>query len=251
MPVANLQTYRTVALRVSSSPGASYQQYSLEQSLTGALRQTCRFEAVGQPTGAPVDLLLDLTVTAAGRGGNGFIRNQNLATIDTLLVLTDGQTNELLGSARIHGESSQVDTGGGQSPEQQAVDIVAKTVAELLGKSGCSGPRVARAAPPPPAPPPVETPAHTEDHRAEADALNEQGKAKVRTAELDAAVQLFQQANQLAPDARYVYNICLAYEAGEQWDRALASCKEARGMNARPELVQKIDHRIDLLQHHQ
>jgi hypothetical protein len=256
MPVANLQVYRTVALRVQSAPYAQYQAYSLEQTLTGALRQTCGFEAIGPSTGAPVDLALDVTITGAGRGGAGWIKNNNLATLDTLLVLTDGQSGELLGSARIHGQSSQIVTNG-ETPEQQAVGVVAKTVVDLLGKSGCSGPRVARApVAPPPANPPANPPAEAgkpdyEAHRAEADQLNEQGKAKVRTAELDAAVQLFEQANALAPDPRYVYNTCLAYEAAEKWDNALASCKQARGMSPKPELVQKIDHRIELLQHHQ
>ena len=73
-----------------------------------------------------------------------------------------------------------------------------------------------------------------DDHRADADKLNDQGKDKFRTADLNGALGLFQQANSLDPDPRYVLNICLAYEALEKWGDAMASCKQARAMNPPP-----------------
>jgi hypothetical protein len=149
------------------------------------------------------------------------------------------------------------------NPEQQAVDVVAKTIADMLAKSGCSGPRLAKAPPPPPpahdtSPPATGSnsgsatlpPPDTDAHRAEADKLNEDGKLKFRSADLQGAIALFQQANQLAPDARYVFNICLAYEALQQWDQAISTCKSARP-TANADLQAKIDHRLDLLAHHQ
>jgi tetratricopeptide (TPR) repeat protein len=259
MPVANLQTYKTVALRVTSVQQAQGQAYYLESSVLSRLAQVCPQMGVGRYNGAPADLYLDLNVTGAGRGGGGWVTNPNLATIDTLLVLTDGSSNELIGSARIHGQSSQVAMNTG-NPESEAVDVVAKTIAEMLAKSGCSGPRVAKAAPPPPPPPPPTgsdtgsaspPPVDTEAHRAEADKINEDGKAKFRTADLAGAIALFQQANQLAPDPRYVFNICLAYEAQQQFQQATTSCQQAKAMNPKPELETKIDHRLDLLAHKQ
>jgi tetratricopeptide (TPR) repeat protein len=265
MPVANLQTYKTVALRVAAVPQAQGQAYYLESAVLERLHGQCGFEAVARAGGQPADLYLDLNVTAAGRGGSGWITNANLATMDTLLVLTDGQSGELIGSARIHGQSSQMALNN-NNPEQQAVDVIAKTIADMLAKSGCSGPRIAKAPPPVTTPPPntgsAEQPAQgsgagsatvaadTEAHRAEADKLNEDGKLKFRSADLSGAIALFEQANQLAPDARYTFNICLAYEAQQQWDQAIATCKEARS-TAKPDLQAKIDHRLDLLSHHQ
>jgi tetratricopeptide (TPR) repeat protein len=263
MPVANLQTYRTVALRVSAVPQAQGQAYYLESAVLSRLHGQCGFESVGRASGQPADLYLDLNVTAAGRGGSGWITNANLATMDTLLVLTDGQSGELIGSARIHGQSSQMAINN-NNPEQQAVDVVAKTIADMLAKSGCTGPRIARAAPPVETPPPGPGSAasqgsgagssavatDTDAHRAEADKLNEDGKLKFRSADLQGAIALFQQANQLAPDARYVYNICLAYEALQQWDQAVSNCKQARA-TAKPEMQAAIDKRLDLLAHHQ
>lgn len=258
MPVANLQTYRTVALRVSAVPQAQGQAYYLESSVLARLGQVCGFSGVGRYNGSPADLYLDLNVTGAGRGGSGWITNANLATIDTLLVLTDGQSGDLIGSARIHGQSSQMAINN-TNPEQQAVDVVAKTIADMLAKSGCSGPRIAKATPPPPPPPATGSatgsdttpPPDTEAHRAEAEKLNDDGKTKFRTADLPGAIALFQQANQLVPDPRYLFNLCLAYEAEQQWDQATASCKQARTMSPKPELQAKIDHRLELLAHKQ
>jgi hypothetical protein len=265
MPVANLQSYRTVALRVHSSAFASQgNAMFLEQAVTDKLRKQCGFERVGPASATPADVVLDLNITSMGRGGGGLIVNPNTATIDTLLVLSDGQDKELLGTAKIHGKSSGMIVNGG-SPDTEAIDVVAKTVADLLAKSGCSGPRVARAqTPPPPGPGPgsgsasvvtegsaATPPPADETHRAEAEALNDQGKERLFNADLAGAIAAFQQANTVLPDARYEFNLCVAFGAKEQWDNAIAACRHARGMNPEARLATKIDSRIDLLQHHQ
>lgn len=272
MPVANLQSYRTVALRVRSTAFASQGQATwLEQATINHLRKKCAFEVV--PVGQqPADVVLDLNITRTGRGGGGLISNENTAVLDALLVLTDGQDGQLLGTATIHGKSSGMIINN-QPPENEAIDVVGKTVADVLFKSGCGGPRVARAATPPPptgtgsgatvglgsgtgtgsgsgtgsgttAPP-------DDAKRAQAEQLNEQGKEKLYGADIPAALALFQQATALVPDPRYQFNVCIALGAQEQWDNAIAACQQARGMNPDAKLAAKIDHRIDLLQHRQ
>src|SRR5262249_25742800 len=153
----------------------------------------------------------------------------------------------------------------GQNPDAEAIDAIAKAVVDVLGKSGCAGPRVARvepAAPPPnpgsaaPLPPDPGTgsaapPPPDESHRAEAEALNAQGKDKLQNADMQGALVSFQQADSLLPDAKYEFNTCLAFEALEQWDNAMAACRRARGRNPDQRLLTKIDHRLDLLSHHQ
>jgi len=250
-PVANLKTYRAVGLRVQSSAFAAQGQAQyLENAVTDKLRRSCGFEAVGRAGDVKADVVLDLNITRTGRGDStGLVSNENLATIETMLVLSDGQTGELLGTARIKGKSSGIVINN-ETPELEAIDVVAKTIADTLVKSGCSGKRVAKAEPPPPPPPAEGTPppaAGDETKRAEAEKLNEQGKEKLRGADLAGALGSFQQAVALIPDARYQYNVCLTFEAQEQWANAVAACKQARGMNAEPRLVTKIDHRLDLL----
>ncbi|MEJ7597842.1 MAG: hypothetical protein WKG01_08045 [Kofleriaceae bacterium] len=127
-------------------------------------------------------------------------------------------------------------------------------MAEVLVKSGCSGPRIARAEPPPEPvrPEPARDggagpAAPDESTRAEAEALNEDGKLKLRSANIAGALAAFQQANAKLPDARYQFNVCLAYEAGEQWSQALVACREARTMDPQDKLLEKIDRRIELL----
>jgi len=269
MPIANLQSYRTVAVRVKSTAFASQGvAVALESAVFDQLHRKCGFEHAFRPGATPADVVLDLNITRAGHGGGGWVANENTATIETLLVLTDGPTGELLGTARIRGKSSGMIVNNG-SPETEAVGVVAKTVADILAKSGCSGPRIARAEEPAtptgPGPGPGSgqgsagqgsadqgtTAPPDETHRAEAEAINEQGKEKLRSDDMPGALAAFQQANALAPDARYVFNICLVYATQEQWDKAIAACRQARGMNPQPKLVEKIDHRLDLLQHHQ
>ena len=119
-PVANLQTYRTVALSVRSTAFAAQGlAVGMEAAVLQALRQKCGFEQIDRASTAPADVTLDLNITATGRGGGGLISNSNTATIDTLLVLTDGQSGDLLGTARIRGKSSGVLINSGR-PENEA-----------------------------------------------------------------------------------------------------------------------------------
>jgi hypothetical protein len=268
MPVANLKSYRTVALSVRSTAFASQGLASyLESSVLQKLQRQCGFEQVGRAGGPAADVVLDLNITASGRGGGGLISNNNLATIDTLLVLSDGQSGDLLGTARIRGKSSGMIINN-ERPEQEAIEVVAKSVTDLLAKSGCTGPRIARAEPPPQtgsaagsgdgsaagsgtsegsgSAAPVD-----DARRAEAEALNEDGKLKLRSADIPGALAAFEKASALVPDARYQYNVCLTLEAQEQWAKAVAACKQARAMNPEPRLVAKIDKRLELLAAHQ
>ncbi len=263
MPVANLQSYRSVALRVRSTAFASQgRAMYLEAAVTQQLRQKCGFEYVGPPAGTGTDVVLDLNITNAGRGsgGGGLITNSSQAFVDTLLVISDGRDGDLLGTARIRGRSGGMIINNG-APENEAIDVVAKTIAEMLAKSGCSGPRIARAEPIPDPVPAVgsagsagsgegstEAEPPDEARRAEAEAINEQGKEKLRGADIAGALAAFEQANTIFPDPRYVYNTCLAFEAQERWNDAIAACKRARSMNPEARLVAKIDNRIGLIQ---
>lgn len=267
MPIASMQSYNTVWLNVRSSAFASQgQAMMLEQAVVQKLQQKCSFASIQRAgSGPPPDVMLDLNITNTGRGSGGWIQNSSTAFIDTLLVLSEGQSGELLGSVRIHGTSSGMIVNGAP-PENEAVEVIAKTIAEMLGKSGCSGPRVAKQEPPPTTNPfnqgsgagsgtgsatGVGTPPVDDAKRGQAEALNKEGTDKLRGADVNGALADFQQANQLVADARYVYNICLAYEAGQQWDQATASCKQASTMTSDARLQEKISRRLDLIAHKQ
>jgi len=246
MPVANMQFYRSVAVRVRSNV-MGYQGFGqfLEQSVNTNLRQKCGFESVGGANDK-AELVLDLTITKAGKD-SGFITIQNQTVMEALLVLSDGQNGDLLGTAKISGNSAAMTTSG-SNPDQEAVEVVGKAVADLLAKSGCTGPRIARAEPPKLEAP---TPGVDERHRGEAEKLNEDGKNQMFGAHMPEALALFQQANQLLPDARYQFNVCLALGVMEKWNDAIGACNKAKSMNAKPELVAKIDRRLEALQKHQ
>src|SRR5262245_14401091 len=124
MPIAGLQTYRTVALRVHSSAFAAQGlAMFMQQSVLNRLHLQCGFEQI-DPTGrSRADMVLDLNLTKTARGGGGIISNGNLATIETLLVLTDGQAGDIIGTATIHGKSSGIVING-ESPENEAIDAV-------------------------------------------------------------------------------------------------------------------------------
>ena len=247
MPIANLQTYRTVAVRVHSTAFASQgRAMQLEAAMLDNLKKKCGFEQVSAGQAA-ADILLNLNITNAGRGGGGWISSDSTATLDALLVLTDGQDGELLGTARIHGSSSGMIVNGAP-PEGEAIGAVAKSIADLLGKSGCAGARVAKAVPPPK----VEDPQPPDEtRRPDADALNDQGKEKLYAGDTAGALALFQQATTTLPDARYEFNVCLTLGVQEHWDDAIASCRRAKAMKPQPALATRIDHRLELLTHHQ
>jgi len=260
MPVANLQSFRSIAVRVRNQTFASEgTKVALQNSVIDRLRRACQFDQIELASGQPSDILLDLNIIATGRGGGGFITNNNVATVDTLLVLADGQDNQLLGTAKIRGKSGGVVVNN-SVPEFEAVDKIAESVADLLSKSGCTGPRVAKVEPPPP-PPPDDTgsgsgssgaesppPPPPTGNLVEAEAVNEQGKEKLYAADLSAALALFQKAQAMHPDARFAFNVCIVQIQLEQWQPALASCQQAKALNPPATLAAKIDNRIAQLQ---
>jgi hypothetical protein len=260
MPIASMQQYRSVALRVHSTAFAAQgQAMQLENAVLTKLQSRCSFERVlagNQATGAGADIVLDLNVVGVGRGSSGIISNSSTAKLDTLLVISDSQ-GELLGTARIHGESSGMIINNA-APELEAIDVVAKTVADVFWKSGCSGPRIAKVEPPPTPPPATGSGAGSsaeapvdESHRAEAEKLNDDGKQKVFVADVQGALAAFQRAEALIPDARYEYNICSTLGLLEKWDDAIATCNRALARNPNASLTEKLKHKIELLQHHQ
>ncbi|MEO6772435.1 MAG: hypothetical protein ABI467_05360 [Kofleriaceae bacterium] len=252
MPIANLQTYRSVALRVHSTAFAAQgQAMQLESAVLDQMHQRCSFEELTGPAAQHADLVLDLNIVHTGRGGGGFISNSSTARLDTLLVISDGQDGDLLGTARIHGESSGMILNNAP-PELEAIDIVAKTVADVFAKSGCSGPRIAKAEPAPPPPTPDVTPTPVdESHRAEAEKANDDGKQKVFIADLQGARAAFQQADALVPDPKYEYNLCSTLGLLEKWDEATAICQGALAKQPPPALRAQLDHKLELLKHHQ
>jgi hypothetical protein len=252
MPIANMQSYNSIALRVHSSAFAAQgQAMQLSQAVANKLHASCAFAQVNEGLQARGDVALDLNITNTQRGGGGIISNSSTAHMETLLVISDGQSGDLLGTARIKGESSGMIINNAP-PELEAIDAIAKAIVDMLGKSGCAGPRIAKAEPPAPTPDPGHPqPAVDETRRPEAEKLDEDGKQKLFAADIKGALEAFTQANQIIPDARYEYNMCNALGLLEQWDNAIAECKKAKSMNPKPELVAKIDHKIDLLNHHQ
>lgn len=258
MPVASLGSYRTVAVRVHSSAFAAQgQAMYLEAQVLEKLRQKCGFERVDRASGEPADVVIDLNITGVGKGGEGWITSSSTATVDTLLVLTDGLDGQLLGAAKIRGKSSGMIVNNAP-PENEATGAVAKSVADLLAKSGCTGPRIARVVDPgpiatPPNPNPGDgsataVPPPDESHRKEAEAINDQGKEKLYAADYAGALAAFQRAFSLVPDPKYQFSICIVFGVQEQWDTAVAACQKARSMNPPPALAAKIDRRIELLQ---
>jgi hypothetical protein len=261
MPVANLQTYGTVALRVHTSAFAAQgQAMFLEQDVISNLKQKCGFTTVDRASGAPADLVLDLNIVSIGRGSGGWVSTGSTAYVETLLVLTDGVDGQLLGTAKIKGKSGGVIINNAP-PERDAIGAVAKSVGDLLAKSGCAGARIARAEPQP-----IDTGAGSgsdtgsgsagpvgpdESKRPEAEALNDAGKEKLYAADMATALSLFEKANATLPDAKYELNICIALGALERWDAAIAACNHAKTMNPSPSTEQKIDNRLTALKQRQ
>lgn len=250
-PIASLQSYRTVSVKVSTSgSGGRANAAAIAGIVEDKLRKSCGFESIVKPGGNPgADVQIDLNITNIARDTQGFVKNPNRALMDALLVLTDGTNGELMGTAKIHGKSSTVNMTTAQ-PEAQAADIVAQTVAEIMAKSGCSGPRIAKVVPPPPPPPNTGSgttpppPAVDETKRPDAEAANDAGKDLLRGGDAPGALASFQKANGLVPDARYLYNACIALAVEEQWDQAQSTCTQARGMTDKPEIISLIDQRL-------
>ncbi len=251
-PVANLQSYQTALVRVSSTPGLSQYTPVLEFATADALQQRCGFGRVVSPTQVgdlKPDLILDLNIRKSERGGGGFIKNPNLATVNVTMVLSDGIDESLLGSAEIRGKSAAVAIEG-NDPENEALIAVAKRVTAILGKSGCEGARVARPAPPKepePVVPPEGQPELTEEQLAEAEAANDEGKRLFRAAEIASAKAQFEKAISVAKDPRFYFNLCLAHEALTEYDSAVDACKTVLSASPRGRLAEKATQRLEII----
>jgi len=266
-PVADLRPYRVVAVRAAGSGQGANLVQQLEMGTVSQLASRCQFDSVVPAShlgSAQPDLVLDLNIQRAFRGGTGMIQNQNKAVVEVLAVLSDGVTQDLLGSAWIQGESSSVLVTGA-SPEGQAVDAVAKKIADVLGKSGCRGERIARA------PEQPEQPAEGGETAGEAggenggavggesgqgdparregaEALNDEGKALFKQANIEGAVDKFKAASALYPDPRYDFNLCISYETLKRYDEALAMCQQVIDKKPEQRLVDKAKSRIAIIQ---
>ena len=118
-PVANLQSHRTVLVRAAGISKAQQFINELADVTVSEVAKKCQFESVlpsSMARGEKPDLLIDLNIRKSFRGGTGLIKNHNKATVEVLVVLSDGVTDELLGSATIQAESASV-ASSGTSPE--------------------------------------------------------------------------------------------------------------------------------------
>jgi hypothetical protein len=262
VPLANLQPYTGLVVRATGASERRGGRLSLvlEHAAVDRIRRRCAFTDVqagsDAPPEMPADLFLDVTVQRSFRGGGGgLIQNENQATVDVKLVLSDGVDEELVGAADIRGKSGGLVINE-QSPEEEAVNAVADSIASILVRSGCAGPRVARARPPSrrKLPPPDAVDGDVElvadqasDVVAKAEAENEEGKRLFRTADVPGAKLHFQAAIRLHRDARYVFNMCLAEEALGRLDAAVSTCKSVIAMKPEPQLAEKAKLRLQIL----
>ena len=248
-PVANLQSYQNVLVRVGSSPGLERYSSVLEFATTDSMGQRCAFSRIVNPTQlgqTRPDLLVDLNIRRTERGGGGFIKNPNLATVNVTMVLSDGIDESLLGSAEIVGKSSAVGIDG-TDPENQALIAVAKRVTAILSKSGCEGPRVARVAEPVQPAQPVQPAGVTAEQVAQAETANNEGKRLFRAAEIASAKEQFLQAIRIVPDPKYQFNLCLAHEALNEYDAAAAACQNVINGGTDLRLSEKAQQRLSII----
>ncbi|HKE14133.1 MAG TPA: hypothetical protein VKB80_04700 [Kofleriaceae bacterium] len=260
VPLANLHSYRGVVVRATgrSHRRAGRLAFLLEHAAADKIRSRCAFSDVQAasdgPRDAPADLFLDVTVQRTYRGGGGgIIQNENQATVEVKLVLSDGVDEELVGAADIQGKSGGFIINN-RSPEEEAIGAVADTIATMLARSGCTGPRVARARPPARRRPPPGDDGNVElvserrtDVVAKAEAENDEGKRLFRSADVTGAKLHFQAAIRLHRDARYVFNMCLAEEALGRFDAAVTTCRQVIAMKPEPALADKARTRLDIL----
>jgi hypothetical protein len=251
-PVANLQSYQTALVRVASTQGLNQYTPVLEFATTDEMQKHCNFGRIVSPTqvgNLKPDLIVDLNIRRTERGGGGFIKNPNLATVNVTMVLSDGIDEELLGSAEIVGKSAAVAIEG-NDPENEALIAVAKRVTQILGKSGCVGERVARAEPPAEEPTPAEVPGSeglTPEQLAAAEAANDEGKRLFRAAEIAAAKAQFEQALGVSKDPRFYFNLCLAHEALSEYDSAVEACQSVLAAKPEARLAEKATQRLEII----
>jgi hypothetical protein len=272
-PVANLQPYRGLIVRGTRAGGRRMGRLAtmLEHAAVARIRNHCAFldvhPASESDQGGPDDLYLDVTVQRAFRGGIGIIQNESQATVDVKLVLSDGADQELIGAADIRGQSAGIVVGQ-ETPEEEAINAVADSIAQILVRSGCTGPRVARVRPTVHRPGQDQDPGETDPGgdepgedpgsvelvsdgsggaMAKAEKENEEGKRLFRSADVAGAKTHFLAAIKLQRDPRFVFNLCLAEEALNSLDAAVSTCKSVMGMKPDRALADKVKLRLKIL----
>jgi len=274
-PIASLETYGSVLVRVGYNPGVpgtQNQVSALEYMTADRLRRACRFKQVvlaSQQPQARTDLIMDMNIQQVffgadpNQGGLIKFHNSSQATADVAVILSDGINDDLVGSAQIRGRSAAVTTA---SPEAQAITVVADKVAEIMKTSGCQLDRVARAPEPPPKPTATtgqtgggtgdgsgtgegtgEETGQRQETIDQAEALNDEGKGLFRQANAAAAAAKFQAAIDLIADPRYYFNLCLAREAEGKLDAAKTACEQIKTMGADERLIAKATERIEII----
>jgi tetratricopeptide (TPR) repeat protein len=229
----------------------------------------CAFESVSFPARAaePTDLIVDVVVGARLGGIGSSIQ----------LVLSDSISDELLGSVEIDSYNGLSDV---------VISGAADYIGQLLNRSGCKLPRIPRspapaialstpalstsarnhpaasvqapgasqpvptASPPGPGTSPPGTRAGTDPSPSDASAAeekNKRGKELFRDGNFVAARQQFEEALALQPDARFEFNLCLAYDALGNIPAARAACRQAREMNPSAALDEKIKLRLEII----
>jgi tetratricopeptide (TPR) repeat protein len=246
-----LQSYQTALIRVSTTPGLDRYGPVLEFAAADSMLKSCGFGRVVSPTqlgDLQPDLIIDLNVRSTERGGGGFIKNPNLATVNVTMVLSDGIDESLLGSADIVGKSSAVAIEG-NDPENEALIAVGNRVTTILGKSGCKGARVARNEPPEEVQPvvPPGAPELTPEQLAKAEEANNEGKRLFRAADIAGAKAQFEQALAVSADPRFYFNLCLAHEALSEFDSAVKACNAVLSSNAQERLAEKATQRLEII----
>ncbi len=251
-PVANLRVYNGVLIRAGASSLERWQAIELRERTAAHLQSQCAFAAVytGEPQTQPtaeIGLIVDLNVVGSSRGGGGLIQNPNVAVVDVAMALSDSRSDEILGSASIQGRSPAIAISGASGPEQSAIDAVAKQIATILVNSGCTGPRVAEV-PHEPAKPvePVSNEVSPEQ-AAKAEALSTSGKDAFRAGDAAAAKSKFEAAIALNADPRYILNLCLAQDALDEFEAALATCQRVIDSKADQRLIDKAILRISYI----
>ncbi len=84
-------------------------------------------------------------------------------------------------------------------------------------------------------------PATAETPTQRAEALNNEGKALFKEGRYGDAIERFEQAILLSPDARFYFNLCFALNVLERYTDALQQCRLGRRNNPPPDLSPKLD----------
>src|SRR5690349_1073029 len=89
--------------------------------------------------------------------------------------------------------------------------------------------------------------AQSEDDRARAEKLNEEGKRQIALVDFDGAAGSFRAAIQIQPDPRYYYNLCYTLHRAGKLREAHASCEMAAADKKDPRLAAKAKERLTMI----